>query len=120
MSDVVLRWIEDGHGLTFKLNRGAIEVGVDCPYEGRVGVCNRGRDYCVVQRFVGVYGPEVNLGVAPIDGWLEIAWLPQPGDGDIDREFIQVWVIPTEDQDYLELKAGVADSGNASLEASES
>lgn len=98
-------WIEDGHRLHFRIDRGDIVIAyVECPYEGKTALCNRNREQCVIDTFVTVYGAEVNVGSAYINGPVEIAWTPELGECDFDREFCQVWVVPTEDVDYRAYK----------------
>ena len=98
-------FIEDGHRVHFSWDRSDLQISkVECPHTGRVSKCNRLRDQCVVARFVGLYGPEVNVGVAHIDGPVEIAWYPVPGECDLDREFRHIWVVPVKDTDYLGAK----------------
>lgn len=106
-----LRWIEDGHKLIFRLVRDVVEIShIVCPFDGKNAVCNSGREYCVVQRFVGVYGTEICIGTADISGPVEIAWVPTAGSGsDLDRDFDQVWMIPVRDADYMAAKMGIVD-----------
>lgn len=95
------QWIEDGHKVHFRLDRDVLSIAyVECPYEGKTALCNRFREHCVVDTFLSVYGPECNIGSCPIDGPVEIAWVPQLGDSDLDDEFGSVWVLPVIDVDY--------------------
>lgn len=98
-------FIEDGHLIRFVWERDTVLItDVHCPNSGSMSLCNRRRSYCVVDRFLGVYGLECNVGVAPIDGPIEVAWMGLPGESDIDSEFEQVWVVPVTDTQYLEMK----------------
>jgi hypothetical protein len=100
-----VQWIEDGHVLHFRIDHDDIYIShVQCPFREKVSLCNRMRDNCVVDTYVGVYGTEVNIGSTTLDGPLEIAWVPVLGESDLDREFIQIWIIPVTDPDYVTLK----------------
>ena len=94
-------FIEDGHKAHIRWDRDQIHIThVECPHQGVTSMCNRLRDYCVVNRFVGIYGAELNVGSISVTGPVELAWLPVQGEGDEDPEFRQVWVVPMEDPDY--------------------
>ena len=98
-------FIEDGHTIHFRWDRDELHIAyVTCPYVGVTSMCNRLRDYCVVARFVGTYGTEVNIGSIEITGPVEVAWYPVPGRSDEDEEFRQVWVIPIDDPDLAAAK----------------
>ncbi len=100
-----VQWIEDGHILHFRMDRDSIYIShVQCPHMGKTALCNRLRDYCVVDTYVGAYGPEVNVGSTTLDGPQEIAWVPILGESDLDREFAQIWFIPVTDPDYITFK----------------
>lgn len=104
MSDV--RWIEDGHKIVFRLEKEKIDIfNVECPYEEGVSLCNKGRDNCVVRLFLSVYGTEINIGSAFIDGPVEIAWTPILGECDLDKEFAQIWTVPLDDVEFKTWKA---------------
>lgn len=95
--------IADGHIIHFMWERDAIRVfRVDCPNEDMSGLCNRRRNYCVVDRFIAAYGYEMNLGTVAISGGVEIAWVPIYGQSDLDNEFASIWMIPINDPDYQE------------------
>lgn len=108
MTDAALsepQWIEDGHRIIFRIERDIITIFyVECPFEGQVALCNRGREDCIINTFTNVYGAEINIGSCNIDGPMEIAWVPQLGECDLDREFAQVWIIPLADPDYKAYK----------------
>lgn len=98
-------WIEDGHKLHFRIDQAEVGVFyVECPFEGLQARCNKGRENCVIDTFVAIYGTELNIGEAFIYGPLEIAWTPVLGQSDIDDEFAQVWIIPLADQSYKAFK----------------
>ncbi len=103
--DQQIQWIEDGHVLHFRLDRDDIYIShVACPFRENVSLCNRMRENCVVDTYIGVYGAECNLGGVTLEGPVEIAWVPVLGESDLDREFAQIWFIPKEDPDYIALK----------------
>jgi len=98
-------FIEDGHLVHFRWDKDEIHISnVECPHGGATASCNRLRDFCVVARFLGVYGSELNIGAISIDGPVEIAWLPLPGESDLDREFGHIWVVPVKDPDFVAAK----------------
>jgi hypothetical protein len=97
-----LSFIQDGHYLTVAWDKDRVWIDdVVCPNEGSTSLCNRRRTYCVVHRFIEVYGTECNVGRTVINGPIEIAWLPVYGESDIDHEFKQIWVCPVDDPNYL-------------------
>lgn len=101
----VSRWMEDGHKVLFKWARDSIVIeAVSCPHEGTNAVCNYKRNGCVVQLFLGVYGPEICIGEALLDGPIEIAWTSTPGESDLDREVSTLWVTPLNDLSYKSMK----------------
>lgn len=107
-------FIEDGHVIAFALERDALKVvEVICPNVGSTSLCNRRRTYCVVQRFIDAYGMDLNIGNAPLNGPIEIAWFPVYGDeSDLDSEYETVWIVPVVDTDYqisLEERAAAAE-----------
>lgn len=105
MADDGPQYIEDHHILHFRLDRDEITIAyVECPFEGKTALCNRFRDHCVIDTFVGVYGAECNQGSCPIEGPTEIAWLPVSGESDLDNEFGAVWILPIDDVDYRAYK----------------
>lgn len=106
----VNRWMEDGHLVEFKWVRDQVIIEkVICPHAGTNATCVNRRDGCVVSLFLGVYGPELNMGEAVLDGPVEIAWGFEPGESDLDREIGTVWVIPVSDINYRALKLAVED-----------
>jgi hypothetical protein len=104
------RFIEDGHRVTLGVYKERVGISaVHCPnVENQAeGYCNRMRDYCVVERFLDVYGLECNVGsIVVSDGSFEVAWMPvvpdrnDTFDRDVDPVFSQVWVVPIEDSEY--------------------
>lgn len=99
------QWAEDGHKVFIVWDRDQLVVDrVECPFEGTNAYCNRLRDFCVVQRFVGLFGAESNVGVAQVMGGIEVAWLGVPGDSDLDHELAGVWITPINDPDYRMFK----------------
>lgn len=111
MSDDDLHFIQDGHKLALWWNKDEVAINnVICPNEGKSGFCNRGRDYCVVERFVWTYGLDVNIGSAEIQSPVEVAWVPRSGGSDLDPEFAEVYVVPIADREYLLAKSRSAES----------
>lgn len=103
------RWSEDGHRIHFALVRDEVLIeSVSCPHEGTKARCNQRRDYCVVERFLSVYGAELNVGEVSIDGPVEIAWTPENGDSDLDSEYATVWVTPVKDISYRAMKLALS------------
>jgi len=98
-------FIQDGHKAHIRWDADSIYVThIECPHQGKVGMCNRLRDFCVVNRFIGVYGPECNVGSVSVTGPVEVAWYPVPGRSDLDDEFKHVWIVPVEDPDFVAAK----------------
>lgn len=105
MGIVVNDWVEDGHKVHVVWDADSLSVQqVDCPFEGSSAFCNRKRNYCVVQRFIGVFGAEVNVGRTVVNGPIEIAWIGMNGDSDIDDELSGIWITPINDPDYIIFK----------------
>ena len=99
-------YYDDGHTISFQWVKDAITIGsVHCPHVGTVSVCNRGRHSCVVDTYLKVYGPELNIGDTWISEAVEIAWIPVEGDSEFDHEFCQVWIVPVDDENFQEVKA---------------
>lgn len=100
------QWVEDGHRVTIVWDGDELLVDhVACPFEGggSGSLCRRQRDYCVVSRYLGVYGPELNTGgKVKVDGPVEVAWAAQLGQSDLDDEFAGIWVIPVNDISYMD------------------
>lgn len=97
-------FIEDGHLIHFRWDRDSVHiVSVTCPHAG-VAMCNRGRERCVVETYVGTYGEELNVGSVSIDGPVEVAWLAIGGESDLDKEFAQLWLMPVNDPDFKAAK----------------
>lgn len=106
-SDWIDNFVEDGHVIHVTWDRDSLDISyVECPHEGVNAVCNRLRQHCVVKSFFAVYGTALNIGRISVNGPIEIAWLPIPGECDIDREFSGIWIIPVMDAEYLEAKLG--------------
>jgi hypothetical protein len=106
-------WIEDGHRVVVAWERDSFIIQrVECPFDGSNAYCNRRRDRCVVQRFVGVFGAECNVGVVEVLGPVEIAWIGIPGISDLDDEFSGIWLTPVDDSDYRLYKLGAIASGD--------
>lgn len=94
-------FVEDGHKVVIAWHKDSVSIGaVVCPNEGTASLCNRMRKYCVVERFISVYGTECNVGSTIVNGPVEIAWAPVSGSSDLDDEFAQIWVVPVDDPDY--------------------
>lgn len=106
----VSRWLEDGHLVEFKWVRDQVLIEkVTCPHGGTNATCNFKRDGCVVALFLGVYGPELNIGEALLDGPVEVAWTYERGDSDLDSEIGSVWVTPVKDINYRAMKLALED-----------
>lgn len=95
-------FIQDGHIISFVLDRDEVKISeIHCPNVGRTSLCNRRRNFCVVERFIDAYGIDLNLGRVVLNGPIEIAWSPVHGDeSDLDLEFDTVWYVPIDDPDY--------------------
>ena len=94
-------YYDDGHTIFFLWAKDEISIDtVHCPYVGEVATCNRGRHSCVVDTYLKVYGTALNIGEAYINGPVEIAWIPVPGQSEFDDEFAQVWIIPVDDENF--------------------
>lgn len=104
------RWQEDGHKVLFKWQRDSILIEVvTCPHEGTNAACNYKRDFCLVQRFLGVYGVELNIGEILLDGPIEVAWTAEEGDSDLDQQYAGLWVTPVNDISYKAMKLALSD-----------
>lgn len=104
------RWMEDGHKVVFKWQRDEIVIeAISCPHEGTNATCNYKRDFCLVQRFLGVYGSEINIGEILLDGPIEIAWTSEEGDSDLDHQYAGIWVTPVNDISYKSMKLALSD-----------
>lgn len=100
-NDVAAQPIIDGHIVHFLWERDSVRIfRVDCPNDDATGICNRRRSYCVVDRFISVYGYELNMGTTPLDGPIEVAWVPVYGESDLDQEFASVWLMPVKDPEF--------------------
>ena len=93
---------QDGHSIVFGLKGNDVSiVRVDCPHDGgSKGVCNANRSYCIVRRYLFMYGTDLCLGSVIIDGPVEIAWLSQEGESDLDPIIGAVYFTPVMDSDY--------------------
>lgn len=100
MSETV--WIEDHHKVHIRWDRDEIApFYVECPHEGKNAICTRDRDYCVVDRYMGIYGAELNVGSISLDdGPVEIAWYPILGASDLDQVIGGLYVVPVNDVEY--------------------
>lgn len=96
---------QDGHYIVFALNQNDVSIArVDCPHDGGTkGLCNANRSYCVVRRYLFVYGTDLSLGSAQITGPMEIAWLSREGESDIDPEIGAIYFTPVMDADYQDM-----------------
>lgn len=98
-------WIEDGHRVIVAWEHDSFTIKrVECPFDGSNAYCNRRRERCVVQRFLGVFGAECNIGSTEVLGPIEIAWIGIPGESDLDTEFAGIWIIPMDDSNYKSIK----------------
>ena len=100
-TDEEIRWHNDGHIVTLSLNKDKLEiVDVYCPNKEKDdSPCKHDDIPCVVQYFLNLYGIECNVGVAPPNAQMPIAWA-FVGDRHKDLGSCQVWVIPTEDEAF--------------------
>jgi hypothetical protein len=104
------RWMEDGHKVVFKWQRDEIVIeAISCPHEGTNAACNYKRDFCLVQRFLGVYGSEINIGEILLDGPIEVAWTAEEGESDLDSQYACIWVTPVNDISYRSMKLALSD-----------
>ncbi len=96
---------QDGHKVVFGLNKDAVSiVRVECPHDsGAKGVCNANRSYCVVRRFINIFGTDFCVGSAVIGGPVEIAWMAAFGDSDIDPSVGAIYFTPVDDLEYQEM-----------------
>lgn len=95
---------DDGHRVGFKVSKDVVEPYVVCPRDdGTKGRCNQGRSFCVVRRFVNIYGLELCLGSTTVVGEMPIAWFTLAGDSDLDAEVGAVFFTFTDDQEYVEM-----------------
>lgn len=104
------RWREDGHKVLFKWLRDTVTIEVVlCPHEGTNADCNHRRDFCIVQRFLGVYGTELNIGEILLDGPIEIAWTAEEGESDLDRQYSGIWITPVQDISFKSMKLALSE-----------
>jgi len=88
-----MRWHNDGHTITMRINRSEIEiVEVSCPGGDE---CSS-RSGCVVKYFVSRYGLECNIGACAPEEVMEICWALVGDDYDIDAA--QLWFVPIKDE----------------------
>lgn len=104
MAEPQVNFVEDGHRVVFDWVRDEIKLTVECPNAGRESLCNIKRAQCCVATFLGVYGSEINIGSAKINGPVEVAWTAKIGWSDIDPEYCNVWIIPLSDPEYIASK----------------
>ncbi len=98
--DTQMFWHNDGHKIHLVLEMTNVKITkVVCPHDGDPeGPCQGiVKDSCVVSYFLNRYGFDCNVGVAPIQSEMEIAWT-LVGEPEYDYELCQVWVIPTADE----------------------
>lgn len=97
MPDQVMKWHQDGHSFSVFVDKASVQINeFHCPnrqIENAVCFVN---EECVVERFVLEYGFDCNVGVAAVDGKMEIAWT-LVGDTK-DYATCQVWIIPVKDE----------------------
>lgn len=112
MVEQVMKWHEDGHSFRVVVDKSTLQiVDFHCPHRAEESPACRMNDECVVERFVMEYGFDCNVGVAPVDGTMEIAWT-LVGDAK-DYATCQVWIIPTTDEFF----AAWANSQKAELQS---
>lgn len=100
-TDQEIRWHNDGHIVTLSLNKDKLEIiDVYCSNKEKDdSPCQHDDVPCVVEYFLNLYGIECNVGVAPPNAKMPIAWA-LVGDRHKDLGSCQVWVIPTEDEAF--------------------
>jgi hypothetical protein len=86
-------WHDDGHQIHLELNKSEVLItSVSCPH---TGACGHAEASCVVDHFVRLYGLDCNVGVAPIESDMKIAWtMIGPANS---LEMCQLWIIPCAD-----------------------
>lgn len=101
-------WISDNHRISLAVVNDDIKVAsISCPYENtRSGQCWAGRDFCVVRRFIEVYGFDFCLGSAAVSGPIEIAWVAVLGDSDLDSEVGAIYFTPVDDEKFQKALRG--------------
>lgn len=107
-------WVLDGHAVHVEWDSDEVKIShVSCPFDGVAGsICKKGRDFCVVSRYLGVYGFELNVGRIAVNSPVEIAWIGVLGGSDLDDELASIWVCPVEDEEF---KKSMEDSGGEGI-----
>lgn len=102
-------WNDDGHTLFMVLNQSQLEIQqVHCP-NGPTGDCQHSEIGCIVQWFVGRFGLDCHVGVAPPEEFMRIAW--SWSGSRIDPDASQVWIMSTKDEFYSAWAASQRDEG---------
>jgi hypothetical protein len=89
-------WHTDGHVLYLQLEQNELHIGLlSCPHGRQGGPCESREVPCTVEYFINNFGLECNVGSAPAQAEMEIAWTLL-GD-DFDLGACQMWWLPLED-----------------------
>lgn len=92
-SDEML-WHKDGHKMHLQLNKENLVIThVTCPG----GECQH-KGQCIVEWFLRRFGLDCNVGVAPPEENMEIAWCLVGETENLDLS--QIWVIPISDEAF--------------------
>lgn len=98
--DSEMFWYNDGHKIQLTLDKASVLISsIICPHDNEPEAACQGivKDSCVVSYFLSRYGFDCNVGIAPVQNEMEIAWTIV-GQPEYDYELCQVWVIPTSDE----------------------
>lgn len=97
MAEQIMKWHQDGHSFIVVLDKTLVMIEeFHCPSRGAESEACQLDGECIVERFVTEYGFDCNVGVANVNGRVEIAWT-LVGDTK-DKDSCQVWFIPTQDE----------------------
>ena len=96
ISNYEATWHTDGHIVALQLEQSNLQLSLAiCPHGKQGGPCNSREAPCIVEYFVNAFGLECNVGSAPVQPEMEIAWTLL-GD-DFDLGSCQMWWLPLED-----------------------
>lgn len=97
MPEQVMKWHQDGHSFSVLVDKASVQISdFHCPNRNDPESSCFVNDECIVERFIIEYGFDCNVGVASIDGPMEISWT-LVGDTK-DYATCQVWIIPVKDE----------------------
>jgi len=98
-------WHTDGHTVSLRLEQSKLELDlILCPHGGQGGPCDSRENPCVVEYFINAHGLECNVGSAPAQPEMEIAWTLL-GDS-FDLASCQMWWLPLEDTAFASWLGG--------------